>query len=106
MKPKGKKTYIATDLIDDICKSLGIKKEEARKAVWSVFDHIESKLAENSDVMIRGFGRFVTGISKARVAKHPGTGKPIDVPEKKKVRFQPSDKLKRTLNKDGEKSES
>ena len=39
---------------------------------------------------IRGFGRFQVTTRAARTGKNPKTGEPVEIPERKRVKFTPS----------------
>ena len=63
-------------------------------------DNIERVLATGNKVELRGFGTFfVSKIKEKYLARNPKTGEIIYVPEKNKVRFRPSKKLKNLINK-------
>ena len=63
-------------------------------------DNIERVLATGNKVELRGFGTFfVSKIKEKYSARNPKTGEIIYVPEKNKVRFRPSKKLKKLINK-------
>ena len=57
-------------------------------------------LKNGLNVELRGFGTlFTKKIKEKYSARNPKTGELIYVPEKKKVRFRPSKKLKNYINK-------
>jgi len=61
---------------------------------------IQKALVNGTKVEIRGFGTFFTKkIKEKHSARNPKTGEIIYVPEKNKVRFRPSKKLKEFINK-------
>ena len=63
-------------------------------------EFIEEALVNNESVEIRGFGTFFTKrIKEKHSSRNPRTGELIYVPEKKKVRFRASKKLKIYINK-------
>ena len=69
-------------LIDSFCKS------------------IEKALSNGRNVELRGFGTFfLKKIKEKHSARNPKTGEIIYVPEKNKVRFKASKKLKEIINK-------
>lgn len=69
--------------------------------VNTIFDSISYKLAKNTAVELRGFGRFSVKRIKAKYnARNPKTGEEIYIPEKKKISFKMSKNLKEVLNKD------
>ncbi len=57
-------------------------------------------LKQGQNIELRGFGTFfVKRIKEKFSARNPKTGEIIYVPEKNKVRFKPSKKLKEYINK-------
>ena len=61
---------------------------------------IQNSLKKGIKFVIRGFGTFFTKKIKEKFsARNPASGKLIYVPEKKKVRFRASKKLKAFVNK-------
>ena len=60
---------------------------------------IEEALKNGKNVELRGFGAFfIKKIKENYSARNPKTGELIYVPEKNKVRFRPSKKLKEFIN--------
>ena len=69
-------------VIDTFCKSL------------------EKALKEGQNIELRGFGTFFVKKIKAKYsARNPKSGEIIYIPEKNKVRFKASKKLKEFINK-------
>ncbi len=63
-------------------------------------DSIKNALIKGRNVELRGFGTFfVKRIKEKFSARNPKTGELIYVPEKNKVRFKPSKKLNKLINK-------
>ena len=61
---------------------------------------IEIALKQNRNIELRGFGTFfIKKIKEKYSARNPRTGELIYVPEKNKVRFRASKKLKDFINK-------
>ena len=62
-------------------------------------ESIEKSLLDNKKVELRGFGTFFLKKIKEKFrSRNPKTGEIIYVPEKNKVRFRPSQKLKSFIN--------
>ena len=62
-------------------------------------DDLEKALKEGKKVELRNFGTFfVKKIREKYSARNPKTGELIYVPEKNKVRFKASKKLKKFIN--------
>tara|TARA_B100001093_G_C26566709_1_gene901125 strand:- start:105 stop:389 length:285 start_codon:yes stop_codon:yes gene_type:complete len=65
-----------------------------------IFDTISSNLTTQKSVELRAFGRWSVKTIKAKYnARNPKTGEIIYVPEKKKISFKMSKRLKDEINK-------
>ena len=61
---------------------------------------IHQSLLDNKNIELRGFGTFfIKKIKEKYSARNPKTGELIYVPEKNRVRFRASKKLKEFINK-------
>ena len=61
---------------------------------------MENSLLEEKNIELRGFGTFfIKKIKEKHSARNPKTGELIYVPEKNKIRFKVSKKLKELINK-------
>ena len=61
---------------------------------------IKQSLLNKKNIELRGFGSFfIKKIKEKHSARNPKTGKLIYVPEKNRVRFRASKKLKELINK-------
>jgi nucleoid DNA-binding protein len=82
-----------------ICKKVStrsnIDRETVKKIVDALVDEIRESLAKGDEVVIRGFGRFTTKTLKARTIKSPKGD--VKVPERRRVRFYPSESLNKAL---------
>ena len=69
------------------------------KIIDIFFKDIENALLNDKNVQLRDFGNiFIKNIKEKYSARNPKTGQLVYVPEKKKVRFRASKKLKEILN--------
>ncbi len=72
---------------------------EVENIIDNFCDNIQKALTEGKKVELRGFGTFfVKRIKEKYSARNPKTGELIYVPEKNKVRFRASKKLKLLIN--------
>ena len=46
------------DIIDAVASEIEVSKKEAKRVVDTVFEEIESELADGGQVSIAGFGKF------------------------------------------------
>ena len=77
-----------------------LNKLELQKILDTFNESIENALKNNKNVELRGFGTFfLKKIKEKYSARNPKTGETIYVPEKNKIRFKCSKKLKEIINK-------
>jgi len=80
-----------------ISRDAGISYLQAEKAFNAMIEGIKNSLEKGKRVTFSGFGSFEIKKSKARKGRNPKTGEEISVPKKKRVKFNPSKKLKDNL---------
>ena len=71
----------------------GFYKKDAVKAVELFWETLAECLAEGKKVNFYGTGNFQMKTVRGREARNPKTGEPCIVPDRRKVRFYPSEKL-------------
>ena len=81
-------------------KNPNLSKIEIEIVIDTFSECIIESLKQGRNVELRGFGTFcIKKIKENYSARNPKTGELIYVPEKNKVRFRPSKKLKDFVNK-------
>ncbi len=76
-----------------------LNKTQLEQVIDTFFKSIEQALVNEKTIELRGFGTFFTKKIKEKYsARNPASGKLIYVPEKNKVRFRASKKLKQLIN--------
>ena len=76
-----------------------LNNKEIEKIINIFCETIEKGLKQGRKIELRGFGTFfIKKIKEKYNARNPNTKELIYVPEKKKVRFRPSRKLKNFIN--------
>ena len=70
------------DVADMVAENLEISKKAAGEIVNTVIGAITELYVKDGEVKLVGFGTFTTSARKARTARNPKTGEPIDVPAK------------------------
>lgn len=75
-------------LIDEIASRAGLTKADARKALEAFVETTSEALKSNDRIALVGFGSFSLSERKARTGRNPQTGKEIQIPAKKVVRFK------------------
>ena len=77
-----------------------INNSEIENIIEIFCNAIEQTLKDGGRVELRGFGAFfVKKIKEKHSGRNPRTGKLIYIPERNKVRFKASKKLKEIINK-------
>jgi DNA-binding protein HU-beta len=70
---------------------------KAEAVYGAVFEILADYLKVGEAVSVFGFGSFKVTVRSARKGRNPQTGKPMQIPESKSVRFTPAKKLKGEL---------
>ncbi|MEA1867733.1 MAG: HU family DNA-binding protein [Thermodesulfobacteriota bacterium] len=84
-------------LVDRMAKSSGIFKTAADNALNGLIEAITDALNAGEKVTLVGFGTFSVTERKARTGRNPRTGKPMEIPAKKVVKFKPGTKLSESV---------
>jgi integration host factor subunit beta len=81
-------TITKKELIDRISESSGQRRVQVKKIVQQFLDEVIGELGRGNRLEFRDFGVFETKVRKARRAQNPKTLQPVDVPEKRTVKFK------------------
>ncbi len=87
-----------SQLIDAMAQDAGISKAAAKKALESFMDNVEGAMKKGDKVSLIGFGTFSVQARKAREGRNPATGKTIQIPAKKVVKFKAGSELAKSVN--------
>lgn len=84
-----KNTLGLGDIAAIVAATIGLETKDAKKVVQATIFAIQQEVAKGNKVQFRNFAKFELYLSKARTARNPNTGDPVDVPEtwKPKVTF-------------------
>lgn len=82
-----------TDLVNQMAANAGITKAQAQTALNSFLDGTRDALKDGDKVTLVGFGTFSINERKARTGRNPQTGKEIQIPAKKVVKFKAGSEL-------------
>lgn len=85
------------DFVSLVAAKADITKKEAGVAVDAVVASIGEVLAKGDSVSFIGFGTFSVAERAARTARVPSTGKTIEVPATKVVKFKVGKNLKESV---------
>src|SRR5882724_8200968 len=84
-------------LIDRIADVTGQRRVQVKKVVQQFLDEIIGELGRGNRLEFRDFGVFETKLRKARRAQNPKTLEPVEVPEKRTVKFKVGRLMKQKL---------
>ena len=77
-----------TELINAIAAEAKLTKVQAKAALEATLKAIEETLVKGDQVALIGFGTFAIQEKAARTGVNPATGKKIQIPAKKVVKFK------------------
>ena len=90
-------TITKKELIDRIADGAQAKRVQVKKIVQQFLDEIVAELGKGNRLEFRDFGVFETKLRKARKAQNPKTLEPVEVPEKRTVKFKVGRLMKQRL---------
>lgn len=93
------------DIVESISLRTGLTQIDTKMIVECFLDSIARALTDGNNIEIRGFGRFKVRARKARTARNPRTGEPVEVLAGVKPVFEASKELKKFLNENAEPTE-
>ncbi len=76
------------ELIDAIASDANLTKADAKKALDAFIDTTTKALKKGDRVALVGFGSFSVAKREARKGRNPQSGKEINIPAKKVVKFK------------------
>ena len=88
-----------TELIAEMAEKSNLSKKDLEKALKAFTETVTEVLAIGDKVQLVGFGTFEVRDRKAKTAKNPRTGEPIQVEAKKAPVFKAGKALKDAVNK-------
>ena len=90
-------TITKKELIDRIADGTTQRRVQVKRVVQQFLDEVISELGRGNRLEFRDFGVFETKLRKARKAQNPKTLEPVDVPEKRTVKFKVGRLMKQKL---------
>ena len=82
------------ELIKDIAERGEFTKTDAEAALKAVQGAIAAVLVNGDKITLPGFGTFKVVETAARTGRNPQTGEPVEIPAKRKIKFNPTQALK------------
>jgi len=86
------------ELITKISEKAEVSKATAEKILNATLSSIHEGLAKSENLTLVGFGTFSVVERAARTGRNPQTGKAINIPAKKIVKFKPGKNLSEAVN--------
>jgi integration host factor subunit beta len=90
-------TITKKELIDRIADGTNQRRVQVKRIVQQFLDEIVNELGKSNRLEFRDFGVFETKVRKARKAQNPKTLEPVEVPEKRTVKFKVGRLMKQKL---------
>ncbi len=90
-------TITKKELIDRIAGETKNKRVQVKLIVQSFLDEVIKELGQGNRLEFRDFGVFESKVRKARKAQNPKTLAPVQVPEKRTVKFKVGRLMKHRL---------
>src|SRR5271154_6101258 len=90
-------TVTKKELIDRIAETTGHRRVQVKRIVQQFLDEIVNELGRGNRLEFRDFGVFETKLRKARKAQNPKTLEPVNVPQKRTVKFKVGRLMKQKL---------
>ena len=87
------------DIVRQISEKIGETQLKTKEIVQRTFDAIVETLLETGRIELRKFGVFEVKQRKARKARNPRTGVPVEVPPKNVVTFKPGKEMEELVRK-------
>src|SRR5437660_2975131 len=91
-------TITKKELIDRIADNAGARRVQVKRIVQQFLDEVIGELGKGNRLEFRDFGVFETKVRKARKAQNPKTLEPVEVPEKRTVKFKVGRLMKQKLS--------
>ena len=86
------------DLMEDLRRETGLKKDKAEQVVNILFEEMSNALANGGRVEIRGFCSFYVKDYKSYMGRNPKTGEQVLIAPKKLPFFKCGKELKERVN--------
>src|ERR1019366_8197448 len=98
--PVGRKPRTAVtrvDLIEAVCRTVGLSRTESAQVVELVLKEITDCLEHGETVKLSAFGSFMVRAKGPRMGRNPKTGVDVPITPRRVMVFKPSDVLRKRL---------
>ncbi len=92
------KTLTRACLIESLHQHIGLSRGEASNILESFFEEITESLAQEQEVKLSSFGKFLSLKKKDRVGRNPKTGEVVPITARNSISFRASDTLKQKVD--------
>ena len=86
------------ELIKKVAINTGKTQKLTAEILDAILEEIPKSVISDGEVLIVGFGKFQLVERAAKVGRNPATGEPMNLPEKKAIKFKPSKNLRDFVN--------
>lgn len=86
------------NIAHNINQRMGYPIRESREILEMLLEELKLSLEEGEEVKISGFGKWLVRNKASRTGRNPYTGEQLQITARRVVTFQPSEKLRNTLN--------
>ncbi|MCS7151082.1 MAG: HU family DNA-binding protein [Endomicrobia bacterium] len=85
-------------LVEEISSKTGQKPLVVQKILREFVRVLAKALKNGETVTISGLGQFKAKLTKPKIGRNPKTGEVVQIPERKKVSFRPTDWIRKYIN--------
>ena len=86
-----------SQLVDAVAARTGLTRKQAAEAIVATLDTVEDVLSRGGEVMLAGFGKFLTAERGARQGIHPRTGETMSIAATVVPKFTAGSSLKQAV---------
>ena len=91
---------VRSELLQKICNlHPNVLRKDVEKIFKIIFFEFTEALSRGENIEIRGFGRYKIVKRKARIGRNPKNAEPVQIPEKKTIKWKMSKTFFNRLNK-------
>ena len=85
---------IKADIVNRVAEASEISRVKAAEAVDTILEAIKAALTNGKRIELRGFGVFQVRDRKRGIGRNPKTGREVEIPPGKTIRFKPGKALR------------
>ncbi|MEN3014145.1 MAG: HU family DNA-binding protein [Endomicrobiia bacterium] len=86
------------ELIERISQNTNQRPSIVQKILREFIKVLAEALKNGEVINISGLGQFKTKLTKPKLGRNPKTGQVVQIPERKKISFRPTDWIRRYIN--------